>query len=78
MNSKNILRKSSNEELNAYRQRVADYTLAMIQAKKMFKQGIIDMDDYLKCEKVMLERHGLSEKSVFRCLDPNEKSLHDK
>lgn len=63
---------STKEELDAYRERLVHYMTAIDVAIQMYKEGIINEDDYTKCEKIMAEKYGISDISVYRRRDPED------
>ena len=63
---------STREELDAYREQIVRYLTAINVTIQMYKKGIINMDDYAKCEKMMAEKYGISDISVFRRRDPED------
>ena len=42
------------------------YFQSMAFVLELFKQGIIDKDDYLKTEEMLGKKYGLDENSIFR------------
>ena len=60
------------EEVDATRKRVADYQTAMCLIKEMYTKGIINKADYAVSEAKIAEQYGLSDKSIFRCYDPDD------
>lgn len=60
----------SEEELKAYQEKVFKFETTMAIARTMLKRGIIDVEDYYKCEDVIAEKYGIPQNSIYR-----EKSL---
>ncbi len=64
--------RASNEELDEYRENVIRYMTSMAVVKNMYKQGIVDKDDFTICDKLMADKYGISDKSIYRCKDPDD------
>lgn len=52
-----------------YCERLESFMNAMIQAKVMMKQGIIDEKDYLKIESKIAEKYCIKTNSLYRSND---------
>ncbi len=68
--------RASDERLQEYREQVNNYLLSIQKGLQMYEKGILDKDDYAKCEQIIADKHGLSDHSVYRRRDPeNSHSL---
>ena len=52
-----------------YRARLEQYLSSMLQAKKLFKTGIISSDDYSAIDAVIAKKYGISSHSLYRGID---------
>ncbi len=52
--------------MNEYLVRVMSYNTAMVQAKKMFSEGIIDAEDLVLIEEKLAEKYCINCKSLYR------------
>lgn len=71
-------------------EKIFDYVNAMVQAKTMLKQGVINEKEYLKIEQRMANKYSLNLLSIFRLNDlifspfrviymiPNKEEANDK
>lgn len=48
---------------------IIDYINAMVQAKRMYKMGLINDEEYLIIEDKMAEKYGLNSLSLYRLND---------
>ena len=64
--------RASKEEMDAYRERITTYLTSMSLVKQMYREGIIDKDDYAKCEDLMATKYGISEIDTTRHTDPDD------
>lgn len=64
--------RASKEELDAYREKVTQYLTSMCLVKEMYSQGIIDREDFAKCEKLMADKYGISDIDTHRHPDPED------
>ena len=62
----------SKEEMEAFRKRVVQYKTSMCIIKEMYQKEIIDRAEYVKSEKEIAAKFDLSDKSIFRCYDPDD------
>lgn len=63
---------STKEELNAYFDQVIRYLAAINLAMQMYKEGIINISEYAECEKLMADKYGISDISIYRRRDPED------
>ena len=49
--------------------RVNAYLLAMTAADKMRREGVISNEDYQRIESLILDKYGLSSRSIYRRID---------
>lgn len=54
---------------DAYRERLAQYLAAMLQAKQMLSMGILTPEDYATIDTIMAEKYGISSCSLYRGID---------
>lgn len=64
--------RKTEEELEAYRKKVAKYLVAMSAFKQMYKRGVIDKADFAVCDKLMAEKYGLPGNSIYRYTNPDD------
>ena len=64
--------RKSKEELDEYQERVVKYLASMSMFREMYKRGILDKADFAVCDKVMAEKYGLSDNSIYRYSDPDD------
>lgn len=63
--------RKSKEELDEYQERVVRYLASMNMFREMYRKGILDKADFAVCDKVMAEKYGLSDNSIYRYSDPD-------
>jgi len=49
-----------------YRSRLERYLATMLQAKRMFTQGIISPEDYVKIDAIIAGKYGLGSRNLYR------------
>ena len=54
---------------DAYRAKLEDYLVAMLQAKRMLSMGILTPEDYAKIDTMIAEKYGISSCSLYRGID---------
>ena len=64
--------RASKEEMEAYHERVTKYLTSMSMVKQMYREGIIDKDDYAISENLMASKYGISEIDTTRHTDPDD------
>lgn len=62
----------SDEEIKEYYERVHKYVTTMATVKVMYRKGILDLDDYGKCEKLIADKYGIPDNSIHRSSNPDE------